>query len=266
MGSETAVGIPAGGPAPAMARTTPGNSLAPGTLYGVGLGPGDPELITVKAVRVLERVEVIFVPRRAGGRSVARRIADSYLDPARQEIVELDHQMGGPRPATEAQWTANAATIAGYLETGQDGAFLTEGDPLFYSTFIHVWRELRRTHPAVPVRVVPGVSSIFAAAGAALESLAVGSERVAILPALTAPADLREVLERFETVVLLKVGGAIDRVVAVLTELDLLQNTVFVERAGWPDEVVIRNLGQVAGRRPDYFSLLIVRKRILSNE
>jgi precorrin-2/cobalt-factor-2 C20-methyltransferase len=231
-----------------------------GTLYSLGLGPGDPELITVKAIRILEQVELIFVPRRTGGRSLARRIAEPYLDPARHTIVELDHHMGGDRARTEAQWAANADVIAGQVEAGRDAAFLTEGDPLFYSTFIHIWRALRRRHPTVDVRVVPGVSSVFGAAAAAREPLAEGSERLAILPALTAPADLREILLRFETVVLLKVGRTIDQVKAVLSELELERNAVFVERTGWPDEVIIRDLDELAGRCPDYFSLLIVRR------
>ena len=235
-------------------------SRQPGTLYGIGLGPGDPELITVKAVRILERVDRIFVPRRTGGQSLARRIAEPYLDPARHTIVELDHQMGGDRAGTEAQWAANAAAIAGYVEAGRDAAFLTEGDPLLYSTFIHIWRALRRCHPAVDVRVVPGVSSIFGAAAAALVPLAEASERLAVLPALTAPADLREILLHFDTVILLKVGRAIDQVRVVLSELERERDAVFVERAGWPDEVIIRDLDQLAGRCPDYFSLLIVRR------
>lgn len=238
----------------------------PGTLFGVGLGPGDPELITVKAARLLGRLDVIFVPRRIGGRSFARSIAEPYLDPGRQEIVELDHLMGGPVGAAEARWDANAEKVAGFLLTGRDAAFLTEGDPLFYSTFLHTWSALQRICPAARVEVVPGVSSIFGAAAAAGLPLAVGSDRVAILPALGALEDLEATLDRFETVVLLKVASVIDRVLPVLEARGLAGgagpsgSAVFVERAGRPEQVVLRDLRQVAGRDNDYFSLLIVRK------
>lgn len=229
-----------------------------GTLYGIGVGPGDPELITVKAVRLLERVEHVFVPRRMGGRSLARSIAAPYLDPARQTIVELDHQMGGP--GAEACWVANAERIVSTLAAGHDAAFLTEGDPLLYSTFILTLRAIEARRPGVPVVVVPGVSSIFGAAAAARTPIAEGSDRIAILPALAEPADLAAILDRFETVVLLKAGRSAARIAAWAATLDPPATAVFVERATWPGEVVIRDAAALAGRANDYFSLLIVRK------
>lgn len=237
-----------------------GAAVRPGTLYGIGLGPGAPDLLTLRAARLLERLDLVFVPRRAGGQSFARAIADPHLTPDRQEIVELDHRMGGPPAAAEAQWHANAVVIADYLAAGRDAAFLTEGDPLLYSTFLHTWAAIHRIAPAVRMEVVPGVSSIFGAAAAAGFPLAVGMDRLAILPALGAIEDLEETLDRFETVVLLKVAPVIDRVLSALARRGLTGSAVFVERAGRPEQVVLRDLDQIAGRDNDYFSLLIIRK------
>lgn len=230
-----------------------------GTLYGIGVGPGDPDLLTVKAVRLLERLDLVFVPRQVAGRSLARSIAAPYLDERRQEIVELDHCMRGSAAAAEAQWMANAAAIAERLTDGRDAAFLTEGDPLLFSTFLHIWSSLRRGHPEIPVEVVPGVTSILAAAAAAGQPLAQGTERVAIVPALSEPGDLDDLLNRFGSVVLLKAGRTARTVADRLRSVPNVK-AVFVERVGLPGERVIRDLDQLAGRDNDYFSLLILRR------
>lgn len=232
-----------------------------GTLYAIGVGPGDPELLTLKAARILGQVDLVFVPRRPGRRSLAREIAAPHLDPARQQIVELDHRMSGRPTDDRACWQANAATIARQLAAGRDGAFLTEGDPLLHSTFLHIWAELNAAGTGVPVAIVPGISSVFAGAAVAGLSLGTGQDRVAIVPALQAPEDLPDLLDRFATVILLKAGRAVADLTGLARTLGDTHDFAFVEQATRTGQTIIRDPDALAGRRNDYFSLAIFRRK-----
>lgn len=228
-----------------------------GTLYGIGLGPGDPELITLKGLRLLQAAAVVFVPtRRAGAPSYAATIAAPYLDPARQKIVSLVYPSGRSAPAT-ARWDANADEIAANLNGGRLGVFLAEGDPLLYSTFVHALVPLRLRHPSVSVQVVPGVWSGSAAAAALAEPLVDGDERLAVLPATYLGSDWATLLQQYDTLVLLKPP---EGVAALRTVLDRAGATaVWVQRVGRPEETVLRDPTAWPAGRPDYFSLLVVR-------
>lgn len=232
-----------------------------GTLYGIGAGPGDPELITLKGLRILQSVPRVYVPvPRPGAKSYARTIVTQYLDPTLQDVQELIFAMRGSAGPMAAQWQRNARIIGDYLATGADAAFVTEGDPMLYSTFVHVRHALMEQRPDAPVVVVPGISSVQAAAAAAQIPLADGDERLAILPASYEGDGLHAALEAFDTVVLMKVASARDRVLDELESLGLTDRAVFVERCGRPEETIIRGSRNLRGRPIDYFSLLIVRR------
>jgi len=232
-----------------------------GTFYGIGVGPGDPELLTIKAHRLIRSLPILFVPvARSGAPSYARTIVDAYLDPNRQQIVELVFAMRGDDERMAAQWRVNARSIADELAAGRDAGFLTEGDPLLYSTFVHLAGALGEIRPDAPVVVIPGISSLQAAAAAVRVPLADRDERLAILPANYDSAELRTVLATFDTVVLLKVASVIDCVLDLLEELDLTDRSVFVSRVGRPEEVRVRDVRSLRGQKLDYFSLLIVRR------
>jgi precorrin-2/cobalt-factor-2 C20-methyltransferase len=228
-----------------------------GTLYGIGLGPGDPELITVRGLRLLREADVVFLPtRRAGARSYAGTIAADYLAPERQQIVPLVYPAARGEQAP-AQWAANAAIIAGRLQGGRLGVFLTEGDPLLYSTFVHALWPLRARHPEITVRVVPGVWAGSAAAAAIAEPLVDGSERLAVLPATYAHAELATALRTYDTLVILKPPDKLGGLRSLLH--DAGASAVWVQRVGRPEELVVRDLADWPERRTDYFSLIIVR-------
>lgn len=234
----------------------------PGSFYGVGVGPGDPELLTRKAERILKQAQVVAVPKRGPrDRGYAYEIVAPLLDPGRQEIVELVFPMTRERERLEAVWDGHVEALAERLLAGRDCAFITEGDPFLYSTFIYIWERLRARCPAVPVEVVPGVSSVTAAACRAGLPLASGGERVAILPGVPDdPAELRGLAAAFDTVVVLKAGA---RAPAVLDawEAGGAGRLVCVRRATTPGEAVAEGREAVASLEPDYFSLFLLRGR-----
>ncbi len=237
------------------------SSSRPGTLYGVGVGPGDPELLTLKAVRILSSVPVIYVPvARPGARSYAATIIADHVDRRRQQIVELVFAMHGDIPTMTAQWETNAHVMLAHLRGGMDAAFATEGDPTLYSTFVHVARAVVEQEPSVPIAYVPGISSVNAVAAAAGLPLGDRDERVAIVPATYAAAELHDALASFDTVVLLKVAAALDHVLDVLEELGLAEQAVCVRRCGRPEQEIVRDVRSLRGSTLDYFSTMIVRQ------
>lgn len=231
-----------------------------GTFFGVGVGPGDPELITVKALRTIQQAPVLCVPKSGEGGSYVLTFISHLVDLQRQQLVELVFPMTKDRAVLETHWTAAAEQILGHLRQGKDVAFVTEGDPCIYSTFMHLHSLIRKSHPELPVEVVPGVSSINACAAAAGLPLVDGAERLAVLPAVYESEQLVEVLKRFDTVVLLKVNRVFDRVLEVLERLDLAGRAVYVRRCGSAEQEVVRDLGSLKGKQLDYLSLLIVKK------
>lgn len=234
--------------------------MTPGTLFGIGVGPGDPELLTLKALRIIRAVPVVYVPSsQGGGPSYAAGIIREHVDLARQRLEVLPFAMRAEPAAMAAQWEENAQVIHAHLCTGRDAAFATEGDPMLYSTFVHVARALAERHPPPRIVAIPGVSSVNAVAAAAGVPLADRDERVAILPAAYDADALRDALAAFDTVVLMKVAGALDRVLDTLEELGLLRHAVCVSRCGCPDEEIIRDVRTLRGRRLDYFTTMIVR-------
>lgn len=231
-------------------------------LFGVGVGPGDPELITLKAHRVLTAVPVLFIPvRRAGAPSYAATIAAAYLTNPARRVVELVYPMTKDEAAVDVAARRNAGLIAAELAAAGSGAFLTEGDPLLYSTFVHTFGVLRGAYPDVEVEIVPGVSSVTAAAAVAQWPLADRDDRLAILPATYERALLRQTLCDFDTVVLLKVNSVMDAVLDLLEELGLLDRAVYVRRCGRPEQEIVRDVRHLRGQQLDYFSLLLVRGR-----
>ncbi len=233
-----------------------------GTLYGIGVGPGDPEWITVKGLRLLQAAPVVCFPAgKDGGAGYAHSIVAQYLDAGRQELVPLSFPMSRKAEVLRAAWEAAGATVAGFLEAGRDVAFLTEGDPLFYSTFIYLAEAARVRLSGCRVVTVPGVTSLAGCASAAGLPLALANEHVAILPAPDALADLDRVLDEFEVVVVMKAAAYLDRVLPALQQRGLLQSAVLVERCGTGEERVIVGEALAGIGRPHYLSTLIICRR-----
>ncbi len=237
-----------------------------GRLYVVGVGPGDPELLTLKGARILASVGCICVPKgKEEGTSLALSIAEKAVNLEGKEIVEtyfpMTKTMGAlPGDELDVQWAGTVDAILERVDGGIDTAFITIGDPGIYSTFFYVYEKLLAARPELHIEIIPGISSINASAALAGLSLGLGDDKIAILPA-NYIADLDAVLERFSTVVLMKVHKVFDKVMAKLADHGLLQQAVYVARAGLDDERICTDLGALKKEDLDYFSLIIVRKQ-----
>ena len=176
-----------------------------GCLYGIGVGPGDPELLTLKALKALRKVPVLCVPHAANQRdSYALNIVKGYVRPE-QEILRLPFPTDGAEGAAQV-WREASVIVVDRLKQGQDVAFLTEGDPMLFSTFSYVLAGVRELCPEAPVEIIPGVSSVMAAAASSEVPLASHGQRLAILPAAYGLDALPEAPSTFDTVGLLEVS------------------------------------------------------------
>ncbi|MCL5995345.1 MAG: precorrin-2 C(20)-methyltransferase [Chloroflexi bacterium] len=230
-----------------------------GTLYGVGVGPGDPELITLKAARIIRAVPVVVAPiSQPDGESHALHTVAGLLQPG-QMVEKLLFPMVKELATRERYRAAASQTVVDRLRMGDDVAFLTEGDPLIHSTFIYV---LRLLPEGMPVEIVPGVSSISAAAAEAQWPLINAGQRLALLPATFEDVTQLPVIARdFDTIVLLKVHSTLDRWVDALVDAGLADQAVLVECASLTAARVVRNVRTLRGTQVHYLSLLIVRTR-----
>jgi precorrin-2/cobalt-factor-2 C20-methyltransferase len=232
-----------------------------GRFYGIGVGPGDPELLTRKAARILAEVDWIFLPAQASGAPgfAARIIAELDLDPARFRPVALC--MSRQRDSDLEAYDRAADEILVELRRGRSTAWITEGDPLFYSTFVHVRSALRRREPELVIEVVPGITSMGAAAARVGVSVATLEECVAIVPAAYGLHHLPDLLEEFSTVFLLKVHNAFDQLLDKLATLPGPPQTFYVEKVGTAEERIVRDLTKLRGETLPYFSLVILRRK-----
>jgi precorrin-2/cobalt-factor-2 C20-methyltransferase len=234
-----------------------------GTLYGVGVGPGAPDLMTLRSVQVLRTVPVIAIPRRSEySPSIAWEIARPNVgEVAGQERLFLTFPMTKDPERLRPAWDEAFAQIGTRLEQGLSVAFITEGDPLVYSTFIYLLAESSERWPGVPVEIVPAVSSITAVPAVTRTPVADGQERIAVLPATYGVDDLADVLRRFDTIILMKVGSVMPNVVAALEREALLDRAFYVSKATTGQEKVVRDLRTIRNDRCDYFSMVVVAKQ-----
>ncbi|GEM_PF-86451 len=231
-------------------------------LYGVGVGPGDLELLTLKAQRVLRTVDVIAYPScKIGGSSYALRIVKPLLDLNRQKLEGLLFPMDKDFARLVPVWRESARTIAGHLKAGRSVAFITEGDPMLYSTFLHVYEIVAEEFPEIEVEIIPGVTSLTAVAAAGRVALGQADEAIAIVPATYQKHELKELLQRFDTVVLMKVGAVLDEVADTLEELGLKEQALLASRVGTRHQIVTRKLDLYRGKRLHYLTTLVVSKR-----
>ncbi|MGE5546646.1 MAG: precorrin-2 C(20)-methyltransferase [Solirubrobacterales bacterium] len=227
--------------------------MTTGTLYGVGVGPGDPELLTLKAVRILREAPVLAWPAPLEGDGMARTVAAPHISAGKIEIpIRLAFRP--ERDDTEAAYGTACETIAGHLAAGRDVAVLCEGDPMFFGSFIHL---LAKLGPAFPVAVVPGVAAMMAAAAAWTHPLATLDEALAVIPATRPEAEIERLLAAADAAVIMKVGRHLPKVRRVLARLGLDGHARFAERVGLPEQR-LAPLAEI--ETAPYFSLILVSK------
>lgn len=223
-----------------------------GTLYGLGVGPGDPELVTLKALRILRASPVIAYLAANEGESFARAIVASHL-PGGQTEIPIRIAMSADPASGQAVYDRAAEDIAEHLASGRDVAVPCEGDPFFYGSFQYLFTRLAERFP---VQVVPGVSSLTATAAAVPVPLVSRNDVLTVLPAPLEASVLRERLVATDAAVVMKLGRHFAKVRAVFDELGLTDRALYVERAGLPDQRVLP-LAEVEPPVP-YFSMILV--------
>jgi precorrin-2/cobalt-factor-2 C20-methyltransferase len=226
-----------------------------GTLYGIGVGPGDPELLTLKAVRILRQVPVIAYPAPPEGDSMARAIAAPHLPGGQRELALRIPFSPEPR-AAETAYDEAASRLIEALETG-DVALLCEGDPMFFGSFVYL---LARLAGGARVEIVPGISSAMAAAAMLQRPLAIRDDTLLVIPATLAEDEIENRLARTDAAVIMKLGRHLPKVLRVLDRLGLSGNARYIERVGLPQQR-IRPVEDAAREGAPYFSIILLNRR-----
>ena len=223
------------------------------------VGPGDSELLTVKAVRIIKAVDCIFAPRAdSKGSSLALDIVKDVCEGKR--VVEQVYPMVRDKAKLEAAWMASANEIKSEIESGNNVAYLTIGDPLTFSTYCYLLQQLSKIIPSQNIHTIPGITSYNAAASLANFSLIEQNEKLAIIPISSDIDELRPILNSFDTVILMKVAKKLDEVIVLLEEMELIDKSLFASYIGFNNEFITRDLLSLKGEGKGYLSVIIVRK------
>jgi precorrin-2/cobalt-factor-2 C20-methyltransferase len=223
-----------------------------GRLFGIGVGPGDPELMTMKAARLLKLLPVIAYPAPGQGESAARAIAARYIPAGRTEIAIRVPMRPGEVPAEI--YDRAAQEIAAHLAAGRDVGVLCEGDPFFYGSFMYVYERLASRFPCT---IVPGVTSLTACAAAGGRPLTQRNDVLTVLPATLPDAEIERRLGDCNAAAILKVGRHFSRVKALLDRQGLAASATYVAHATREDEVVAP-LREVGAAEAPYFSMILL--------
>ncbi|MBE9127378.1 MULTISPECIES: precorrin-2 C(20)-methyltransferase [unclassified Coleofasciculus] len=233
--------------------------MQPGILYGISVGPGDPELMTLKGLRILQQVPVVAFPAGVHGKpGFAQQIVNCWLNEHQVQLSLTFPYVQDLDILTQA-WIEAAEQVWHYLQAGQDVAFVCEGDISFYSTFTYLAQTLQEQHPMVTVQRVPGVCSPMAAASVLGLPLTLRQERLIVLPALYNVEELETILDWADVVVLMKVSSVYEQVWKILHRRQLLEKAWVVERATLPDQVIYEDLHDRPTLNLSYFSLMIIK-------
>lgn len=238
-----------------------------GTFYVVGVGPGDPQLMTLKATRILENCDTWFVPSAfENGGSMALKIVEGAVASRGKKILSHRFPMiqvqRGKTPDAEVQsaWNEAAKTIMEYLGSGRDVVFPTLGDPAIYSTGFYVCETLQKYGAPFNLEIIPGVSAIGATSATSAMPLCLGDERLVVIPATFEGEKIKELLALCDVAVFMKVYKVMDKLVALLEDLGLVDNAVLVEKCSLDDQKVWTDVRQAVGEKIHYFSTMVVRK------
>ena len=236
-------------------------------LIGIGVGPGDVELLTVKAVKAIQNADIIMCPASSEDRpSIAFSVVSPIIDKSKnQKIVKLIFPMTKNKDILEATWKKNAKIMAETVLTGKNVVYLTIGDPYLYSTWIYMHKDLKENYPDMDINVIPGIVSMFTFASKVGVSIAEGAEKVAIIPSCYDLSSVKEIAKNSESMIFLKDGRYFDKVIEVLKESGFPDNSIFAigQDLGTKNEIIRKmTLGEVNDDTltTKYFSILVVKR------
>jgi precorrin-2/cobalt-factor-2 C20-methyltransferase len=232
-----------------------------GKLYGVGIGPGDPKLITLRAKEILDSADTIFVPKgKDESGSCARDIIEAVLS-GKKSVVELVFPMTKDKSILKVYWSKAAKRIAGEIKAGKQAAFVTMGDPFIYSTYIYLLKTIASEFPQIEVETIPGITSFNAAASYVGLPLVERNEKLAVLAVTKDLAGVKKVIEEFDTIVLMKVGAKLEKVIGLLKKMKRAKDAVLATRIGHPDEKIIKDISMLKDKKLGYLSVIIVKRK-----
>ena len=236
-------------------------------LIGIGVGPGDPDLLTVKAVKAINDADIIMCPASKEERpSIALSVIDSIIDKSKnQEIIKLIFPMTKDKDLLEQTWKKNAKIMAQTVLSGKNVVYITVGDPFLYSTWIYMHKDLTENYPEMDISVIPGIVSMFTFASKVGVSIAEGAEKVAIIPSCYDLSSVKEIAKNSESMIFLKDGRYFDQVIDVLKESGFPDDSIFAigQDLGTDHEIIRKlTLGEVNDDTltSKYFSILVVKR------
>jgi len=236
-------------------------------LIGIGVGPGDVDLLTVKAVKAIQNADIIMCPASNEDRpSIAFTVVSPIIDKSKnQEIIKLIFPMTKDKDVLEATWKKNAKIMAETVLSGKNVVYLTVGDPFLYSTWIYMHKDLKENYPDMDITVIPGIVSMFTFAAKVGVSIAEGAEKVAIIPSCYDLSSVKEIAKNSESMIFLKDGRYFDKVIEVLKESGFPDNSIFAigQDLGTENEIIRKmTLGEVNDDTltTKYFSILVVKR------
>jgi precorrin-2/cobalt-factor-2 C20-methyltransferase len=231
-----------------------------GILYGIGVGPGDPDLITIKAVKILNRVDIVFAAASTkNNHSLAVNIAREHI-PDTAKVIKLRFPMTSDKNETRRAWKEHARTIIAELEKGRNVAFLTLGDSMTYSTYGYILKYVQTLAPHLEAQTVPGITSYQAAAARLNTPLVEGEESLMVVSGVQGGNRLRELCGQPENVVFLKAYRNVTDIKAAIDETGKYATCVGVKSCGQSSEEIIKDIGELSQRKPDYWTLIISKQ------
>lgn len=232
-----------------------------GILYGLGVGPGDPELITLKAARVLNSVDVVFAAASTkNSYSLAISIARPHI-PDLTPLKMLRFPMTRDKAELKKAWQDHARTIISELEQGKNAAFLTLGDSMTYSTYGYIVKNIQTMAAHIPIISIPGITSYQAAAAALNTPLTEGEESLLVVSGAKGGDRLRQFSTKPETIVFLKAYRNVQDIALALDEAGLLSESVAVSSCGLPEEAITRDIRELSNRPPEYWTLIFTKQK-----
>lgn len=235
------------------------------TFYIIGTGPGDPELMTVKALRTMENCATLVAPKaKVNGDSTALTIVKGLMNLDDKKVIEVCFPMhkvqnGKGTQEVEAAWKEAAQLIIDHLKDG-DVAFPTLGDPAVYSTGFYVYATLKEMAPDIEIKIIPGITAMSCCSAIGNQPLCLGGEILTVVPATFDDQRLRRIITSCDSVVLMKVHNVLPRLITLLDELNLIDRAVCYEQCGMVGQKIYGDLRQIIDHDLHYFSTIIIRK------